>query len=87
MSKGINQRGAVLIVVFVVMLAIFLLISYYLQFILTERKISVSHTLATQTYYLSEAGVQEALWKIRHDRPPNSLSRSSPAAQRNPQPN
>ena len=62
-----EKKGAVLIVVFVVMIAIFLLISYYLQFIITETKISASHRLATQAYYLSEAGVQEAMWKIRHD--------------------
>ncbi len=62
-----EQKGAILILVVVVMMAIFLLINYYLQFIITETKISNSHNLATKTYYLSEAGVQEAMWKIKND--------------------
>lgn len=62
-----KQKGVVLILVVVVMSALLLLSGYFLNFIITEEKISQSHTLATQTYYLGEGGIQEAIWKIKND--------------------
>jgi hypothetical protein len=58
---------------FVVILALltltFLLLTgaYFSISVLTEMKISDSYIKASQAYYLAEAGVNEAIWKLRND--------------------
>jgi len=40
---------------------------YFVTFILTELKMSKSYSLAAKTYYLAEAGINEAIWKLKND--------------------
>ncbi len=40
---------------------------YFLSFTITESKISESQKIATKTYYLAEAGINEAIWKLDND--------------------
>ncbi|MBU1036748.1 hypothetical protein KKF32_01770 [Patescibacteria group bacterium] len=66
-SVNKNKSGFVLIASTLVVGAVMLLAYYFLNFILTDVKISQSQSLATRTYYLAEAGVHEAVWKIKND--------------------
>lgn len=62
-----QEKGAI-IIVGVLMLAILLLLSsYFLRFTLIDFKISESQKKSTQGYYLAEAGINEALWKLTND--------------------
>lgn len=76
-----RQQGTVLILVMIVMSALLLLLNYFFDFIISERKIAASHALATQTYYLTEAGVEEAIWKINHDPVWNGNFKTNPTWQ------
>ena len=40
---------------------------YFVTFVITESKMSKSYNLAAKTYYLAEAGVNEAIWKLQND--------------------
>lgn len=62
-----KKQGMVLVLVVVVMSAMLLLVTYFLNFVITENKIARSHYLATEDYYLAEAGIQEAIWKLNND--------------------
>jgi hypothetical protein len=44
-----------------------LLSAYFLSFTLTESRISKSQTVGTQAYYLAEAGINKAIWKLKFD--------------------
>lgn len=56
-----------MIIVFIVMVAILLLSSYFLSFSMWEKKISDSQQSANNAYYLAEAGINEAIWKLKND--------------------
>lgn len=62
-----NQTGFALIATLMVMSLLLLLSIYLINFILTENKISQSQAIATQTYYLAESGIAEAIWRIKND--------------------
>lgn len=62
-----KQRGTVLIITFLVLEILLLLGSYFLSFTLVESKISKSQQAGTKTYYLAEAGINEAIWKLKND--------------------
>jgi len=49
------------------MLLILSLALYVASFTLTELKISTSQAASVQTYYLAEAGIADAIWKIKND--------------------
>ena len=66
MLKNKNQ-GFLLILVLIIISMLILLAIYFVSFIVTDTKITQSHKLATQTYYLAEAGIQDAIWKIIND--------------------
>ncbi|HLD28060.1 MAG TPA: hypothetical protein VJB67_00415 [Patescibacteria group bacterium] len=52
----------------VLVMSILLLLSIYVvSFTITEYKISNSHSIATKTYYLTESGIAEAIWRIKND--------------------
>ncbi len=57
----------ILILTVLVMAAMLMLVTYFFSFIIIEKKIAHSQALATQTYYLSEAGLVAAIWKIKND--------------------
>lgn len=40
---------------------------YVVNFTITEMRISASQAVATKTYYLAEAGINEIIWKIQND--------------------
>lgn len=62
-----GQRGVIVILVSLALITLLLLGSYFLSFVVTESKISKSQEAAFETYYLSEAGVSEAIWKLKND--------------------
>lgn len=63
----IKDRGTVLIIAFITMGVLMLLGVYFLSFTLTESRIAKSQTVGTQAYYLAEAGINEAIWKLKYD--------------------
>jgi hypothetical protein len=67
MSIKFSQKGTIVIIVFIVMVILLFLGSYFLSFSLTESKIAKSQDLAGRTYYIAEAGINEAIWKLKND--------------------
>jgi len=65
--KEKRKKGVILIVAFLTLGILLLLGVYFLSFTLTDSRISKSQVSATQTYYLAEAGVNEAIWKLKND--------------------
>jgi len=63
----IKNKGTILIITFLIMGILLLLGSYFLLFTTTESKISQNQKIASQTYYLAEAGINEAIWKLKND--------------------
>ena len=61
------QRGTALIIALLAMFALLLLGTYFLSFTITSFKISKSQVQALQTYYLAEAGINEAIWRLKND--------------------
>ena len=61
------QKGAVVIIAFLVLGILLLLGAYFLSFTISELKISQSQELGAKTYSLAEAGIAEAVWKLQHD--------------------
>lgn len=67
MTKIFQQKGVILIIAVLTLGTLLLLGSYFLSFTITESKISKSQEVATQAYYLAEAGINEAIWKLKND--------------------
>ncbi|MCX6759981.1 MAG: hypothetical protein NTW46_01400 [Candidatus Nealsonbacteria bacterium] len=67
MKKNNLQKGVIIIIVFIIMVVILLLSSYFLSFSLWEKRISDSQEAANTTYYIAEAGINEAIWKLKND--------------------
>ncbi len=67
MIKKNWQKGTVVIITFLVLVILLLLGSYFLTFVLTETRISKSQVAGAKTYYLAEAGINEAIWKLKND--------------------
>lgn len=66
--KNIFQEKGVALIISVLILGLLLILgAYFLTFTLTESRISRSQIIATQTYYLAEAGINEAIWKLKND--------------------
>ena len=42
--------------------------TYFISFIFSESKISDSYEITTKSYYFSEAGINEAIWKLKNDK-------------------
>ncbi|MBI2042462.1 MAG: hypothetical protein HYT21_01820 [Candidatus Nealsonbacteria bacterium] len=67
-NKGLPAQAGVIVIIATLALAVILLLgSYFLTFTLTESRIARSQEVATKTYYLSEAGINEAIWKLKND--------------------
>lgn len=62
-----TEKGTVLLITFIVLGILLLLGSYFLTFTLSELRISKSHEAGAQTYYLAEAGINEAIWKLKNN--------------------
>jgi len=67
MANKKYQKGTVIIITFVVLITLLFLGAYFLAFSLTESKISRSQGYSAQAYYLAEAGISEAIWKLKND--------------------
>ena len=63
----LQERGVVLIISSLALVILLFLGAYFLSFTLTEFRISQSEVASAQTYYLSEAGINEAIWKLKND--------------------
>ncbi len=61
------NKGTVVIITFLILVTLMILGCYFLTFVLTETRISKSQEAGTQTYYLAEAGINEAIWKLKND--------------------
>lgn len=64
--KNSNQ-GVALILSIIYILLIFFLSLYFLSISLIEKSIAQSQVWGSKTYYLAEAGINEAVWLIKND--------------------
>src|SRR5680860_1622094 len=62
-----NNKGVALIITILLMSLLLFLSLYFLNFSLTEKRISQSQTLGIKTYYLAEAGVAEMIWQLKNN--------------------
>lgn len=62
-----NQQGFLLITSLVVLTIMILIVTFYLNAIIQEIKITHITSQSSQAYYLAETGVQEAIWKLQND--------------------
>ena len=62
-----KQQGSVLIICLVVLGLMMFLAGYFLSFALSGSKMSQAQEAGTKTYYLAEAGITEALFKLSND--------------------
>lgn len=62
-----KEKGTILIIAFLVLGILLFLGTYFLTFTLTELRITKSQEIGTRTYYLAESGINEAIWKLKHD--------------------
>lgn len=63
------QKGTLLILAILILGVLLILGVYFLTFSLTESRISKSQKVATEAYYLSEAGINKAIWKLKNEDP------------------
>ena len=66
-KRVFSEKGVIIILASITLTLLLLLSFYFLNFTVSEFKISESQVKATQVYYLAEAGVNEAIWKLKHD--------------------
>lgn len=76
-----NNKGFIILLVVIIISLLLLLAFYFLDFIITDTRISQSHKLATKTYYLAEAGINEAIWKLTNDSDWNNNFTTNPTWQ------
>jgi len=69
MIKISPERGVVIIIAFLTFGILLLLGTYFLSFTLSESRISESQLVASKTYYLAEAGINKAIWKLKNEDP------------------
>lgn len=62
-----NKKSFISLMALITLSMLLLLGLYFISFVLLEFNIVQSYTKASQTYYLAEAGVNEAIWKIKND--------------------
>jgi len=62
-----TKNGSVLIFAILILAVMLFLASYFISFSLTGSQMSSSQANATKTYYLAEAGIQEAIFKLKND--------------------
>ena len=62
-----KEKGVIIIITFLTLGILLTLGAYFLSTSLAGSRISKSQETATRTYYLAEAGVNEAIWKLKND--------------------
>jgi len=60
-------KGSILIIAILVLGVMLFMGSYFISFSLTGSRMSRSQKVATKAYYLAEAGIGEAIWKLKND--------------------
>jgi len=66
-KNNFKQKSFISIATLIIASVLLLLGIYFLNFVLSEMRIVDSHTKASQAYYLAEAGINEAIWKLKND--------------------
>ena len=61
------QEGSVLIITILILGIMLFLSAWYISSTLTGSRISQSQEKATKSYYLTEAGINQAIWKLEND--------------------
>ncbi len=62
-----NQSGIISVIVFLALAILLILATYFLRFCILESKLSRRAQQGLQTYYLAEAGISEAIFKLKND--------------------
>jgi hypothetical protein len=62
-----HKQNYISILALVILFLLLMMGSYFTMIVLTEFQISDSHVRSTQTYYLAETGINEAIWKLKND--------------------
>lgn len=62
-----NKKGVTLLVTILLMSVVFFLGLYFLSFSLTEKRISRGQAKGVKTYHLAEAGIEEMVWRLKHN--------------------
>lgn len=75
-----QKKGTAIIIAFIIMGVLIISGLYFLSFTLTEGRIARSQTKSTQTYYLAEAGINKAIWKLKYDEFATSTDGDAPWA-------
>lgn len=65
LNKG--KKGSVLILAILILGLMIFLATYFVSFSLTGSQMANNQKYATQAYYLAEAGVQEAIFRLKND--------------------
>ena len=81
MKKGLI-KGVISLISLMVLMVMLLLGAYFLTFVLTEARISKSQILSSQTHYLAEAGINQAIWKLKNEEPYRTSFITQPICQR-----
>lgn len=63
----LNQKGVIVVIAFLALGILLLLSAYLLSFTVVESKTAASQAISIKTYYLAEAGINEAIWKLKND--------------------
>lgn len=62
-----KNKGTILLLSVVIMSALMILGIFYVSYAVVETRISKSENSATNSYYIAEAGINEAIWKLKND--------------------
>lgn len=66
-TKDKNQKGFTLVVVMLLISVMLLLAAGFISSVIAENKIAFSQVQSIKAQYLSEAGLQEAFWRIQNN--------------------
>lgn len=62
-----KDSGVIIIIALLALVILLLLGTYFLSFTVIESRISRSQEAGTKAYYLAEAGIYKAIWKLKND--------------------
>ncbi len=62
-----QQKGVILIIVFLLVVILSISLVYFLDLAITGSRITKSSLYGSQAYYLAEAGINEAIWRIKNN--------------------
>ena len=62
-----HPKSFISLIALITLSLLLLLGLYFISFVLAEFEVTQSYVRASKTYYLAEAGINEAIWKIKND--------------------